>query len=193
MTRLACVMVLWLCYTNAVAQSINADGTVAGPGVAIGPPPSSGKFVYIEQIGNGNTVYMKQAGDGEQRALIVNHGDNNELTILQHDSGTHTASMGTEPTAAHSVNSNNNLVILQQGTGNHMASVVLSDPVANSNNTASISQSGGVGADKQFTLQLSGSGISATVVQDNPIVADSASMSIQCLSPPCTGYSYVKH
>jgi hypothetical protein len=176
-----------------VAQSINADGTIAGPGVTMGPPQSNGKFVYIEQIGNGNTTYVKQAQDGEQKALIVNHGDNNELTILQHDSGSHIASMGTDSTAANSVNSNNNLVILQQGAGNHKASMVLSDPIANSNNTASISQSGGLGADKQFTLQLSGSGIGATVVQDNPTIPDSASMSIQCLTPPCTGYSYVKH
>ena len=175
------IMIAMLLATPAAAQSL---GLAPAPG---------GKFVYIEQIGDTNTTYVKQVGDGEQHALIVNHGDNNELTILQHDSGNHTASIGPDPTAPSSVNSNNNLVILQQGAGNHMASIVMSDPVANSNNTASISQSGGVGADKQFTLQLSGSGISATVVQDNPIVADSASMSIQCLSPPCTGYSYVKH
>jgi hypothetical protein len=173
-------VLIWLCFTvPALSQSLSVP---------------SGKFVYIEQIGNNNSAYVEQVDDGEQRALIVTHGDGNDITILQHGSGSHMASIGPDgATAANSINNSNEITILQTGDGNHSASVVMSDTAANSNNTASITQSGGAGADKQFTLQLSGSNIGATVVQDNPTVPDSSSMSIQCYTGSCTGYSYVKH
>ena len=74
-----------------------------------------------------------------------------------------------------------------------MASILFQNGATNNNNTASITQAGGVGANKQFTLQLNGSGIGATVVQDNATTPDSSSMSITCLTPPCGGYSYIKH
>jgi hypothetical protein len=181
-------LLIWLLLSStAAAQSINM-----GPGMVM--PPLAGKFVYIDQIGDNNVTYVKQVDSGNQQAVIVSHGDNNNVTVLQHDAGDHRATVGPDgAAAANSVNSSNDITILQTGDGNHRASVVLSDPVSNSNNTASINQSGGVGADKSFTLQLSGSNIGATVIQDNPTTPDSASMSISCYTGSCKGYSYVKH
>jgi len=156
-------------------------------------PPSYGNFVYIDQIGNSNTTTVEQYDNEKKQAAVVNNGDNNDFYILQQGTGNHIAAITPSSGAANATNNNNNFSISQSGAGNHTASILMMDTTANSNNTASITQSGGVGANKQFTLQLQGSGIGATVVQDNPTTPDSASMSIQCVSPPCTGYSYTKH
>jgi hypothetical protein len=88
-------------------------------------------------------------------------------------------------------NNNNTLTILQSGSGNHTAAINLDASTVNTNNGAAIHQSGD--ADKSFTLNLSGSGITAKVLQDNPLTPDSGSMSIQCYTKNCTGYSYIKH
>jgi hypothetical protein len=155
-------------------------------------PPAAGNFVYIDQIGNNNTIVVTQEDSDQKRAAIISNGDNNDYSIVQQGTGNHTAMIG--PSAGNtSINNSNLLSILQQGAGNHTASILFSNPISTSNNTASITQKGGVGADKQFTLQLQGSGIGATVIQDNPTTPDSSTMSIQCLTPPCNGYSYTKH
>jgi len=176
--------------STAAAQTVGAAGT--GPAVAM--PAANSKFVYIEQIGDNNTAYVKQVDSGNQQAMVVTHGDSNNITILQHDRGDHRATVGADGmVASNSINSGNDITILQTGDGNHRASVVMSDPVSNSNNTASIMQRGSVGADKSFVLQLSGSNIGATVVQDNLTTPDAAKMSISCYTGSCKGYSYVKH
>ena len=162
---------------------------------------AAGNMVYIDQVGDNNHISIKQNDGDNKSAIVLNQGDGNEQNIAQRGLGTDQAFIGTPPVGMSQgqflpnttaqTNSNNLLSIVQMGTGNHTAAINLDSTVSNNNNTASILQSGD--ANKSFTLQLSGSGIGATVVQDNPTVADSASMSIQCLSPPCTGYSYIKH
>ena len=156
-------------------------------------PPAMGNFVYIDQIGNNNNIVVYQEDSDQKRAAIFNAGDSNDLSIVQQGMGNHTALIGPSVNNTTSYNNSNILNILQQGAGNHTASIMLADPVSNSNNTASITQKGGVGANKQFTLQIQGNGIGATVIQDNLTVPDSGTMSIQCLTPPCSGYSYTKH
>ena len=156
-------------------------------------PPAAGNFVYIDQIGNNNTIVVTQEDSDQKRAAIINNGDNNDLAITQQGTGNHTSSISPILNNTTSINSNNILNILQQGAGNHTASILFTNPTTNNNNNASITQKGGVGADKQFTLQLQGNGIGVTVIQDNLTMPDSSSLSIQCLTPPCTGYSYVKH
>lgn len=167
---------------EALAQSFSSPPSI----------PAYGNFVYIDQIGSNNNVSVQQTDTGQMRASALLKGDLNDLTILQQGSGNHTAQVGPTSTSTNSANNNNTLSILQQGNGNHTASILFSNPTTNNNNTASITQKGGVGADKQFTLQMNGSGIGVTVLQDNPLTPDSASMSIMCLTPPCTGYSYSK-
>jgi hypothetical protein len=154
--------------------------------------PATGNFVYIDQIGNYNNTYVTQEDSDTKRAMVTNNGDYNDFTVIQQGNGNHTASIGPTNTAPNSNNNNNNLSILQQGNGNHTASILFADPISNNNNTASIVQKGNSGADKQFTLTLQGSGIGASVLQDNLLTPDSGSMNIQCLTPPCTGYSYIR-
>lgn len=154
--------------------------------------PTSGNLVYIDQVGGNNTIYVEQKDLDIKAALVVNKGDNNDFSISQQGTGTHIAAITPSVGATNSSNNNNVISIQQSGAGNHTASVLFDDPVANSNNVASIVQAGGIGANKQFTLQLQGSGITANVLQDNATVANSGSMSIQCLTPPCTGYSYTR-
>ena len=158
------------------------------------PPtiPAAGNFVYIDQIGNNNNIVVYQEDSDQKRAAVITNGDSNDYSVIQQGNGNHTAMIGTSGTTNTSTNSNNILSILQQGAGNHTASILFGNPITNNNNDASIVQKGGVGADKQFTLQLQGSGIEAKVLQDNPTTSDSGTMSIQCLAPPCTGYRYTK-
>jgi hypothetical protein len=154
--------------------------------------PTSGNLVYIDQVGGNNTIYVEQKDIDIKAALVINTGDNNDFSISQQGMGSHIASISPSSSAKNSVNNNNTISIQQSGSGNHVASVILDDPVANSNNVASIVQAGGVGANKQFTLQLQGSGITANVLQDNATTPNAGTMSIQCLTPPCTGYSYTR-
>jgi hypothetical protein len=54
-------------------------------------------------------------------------------------------------------------------------------------------QSGGVGADKSFSLNMNGTtGATVTVQQTNPTQSNSGSMSISCTSGSCGGYSYIR-
>ena len=150
----------------------------------------TGNQVYIEQVGNNNIVYVEQKDLDIKAASVVNKGDNNDFSISQQGLGNHTATI--TPSVTTSVNNNNTISIQQSGAGNHTANVLLDDPVANSNNVASIVQAGGVGANKQFTLQLQGSSIGVNVLQDNATMPNAGTMLIQCLTPPCSGYSYTR-
>jgi hypothetical protein len=163
----------------------------------------AGNSVYIDQIGSNNDTTVTQLGSTDKTAIILNKGDSNTINITQEDIGNHTAFIGTPPTQAPSNqnnqsyvyptnnnNSNNNLSIVQIGSGNHSAAINLDPTTPTSNNTATILQGGA--ANKSFNLSLSGSSITANIIQDSATVPDAASMSIQCLTPPCNGYSYSK-
>ena len=156
--------------------------------------------VYIDQVGDSNTIYVNQYGTGDSQAILLNEGDGNDLSIIQQGSGDHSAFIGTPPsgmlgnsyvTTPGQGNSYNDFTIYQSGSGNHTAAINLDHTVVNNNNTATIDQEGA--ANKQFTLNLSGSNIGVTVTQDNATTPDSGSMSIQCYTGSCQGYSYTKH
>jgi len=194
-------LILLLLATPVYSQSILVSPIVSSAGSV---STSSSNSVYIDQIGNNNTTYIDQNGSTNKSITILNGGNNNTISIFQQDSGNQQAFIGTVPDKPGPVNNNqfvfpntnnnnnnNTLSIVQTGSGNHIAAINLDPTTSNSNNTASIMQSGT--ANKSFNLNLSGSGIGASIVQDNPTVPDSASMSIQCLTPPCNGYSYIKH
>jgi hypothetical protein len=176
-------ILLFLLFSSAAsAQSLSTSSL-----------PAAGNFVYIDQIGNSNNIYISQENNDTKKAMIVNNGDYNEFNIIQQGNGNHIAAISPTNTAPNSNNNNNNINILQQGNGNNTASILFADPVSNNSNTATIIQKGNAGADKQFTLTLQGSGIAASVTQDNLLIPDSGSMNIQCLTPPCSGYSYTRH
>lgn len=191
-------LILLLLATPVYSQSILVSPIVSSDG---GFTTSSSNSVYIDQIGNNNLTYIDQNGSTNKSITILNGGNNNTISVFQQDSGTQQAFIGTVPDKPGPVNNNqfvfpntnnnnNTLSIVQTGSGNHIAAINLDPTTSNSNNTASIMQGGA--ANKSFNLNLSGSGIGATVIQDNPTTPDSASMSIQCLTPPCSGYSYSK-
>lgn len=157
------------------------------------PVLAQSNLVTIDQIGSRNTIAVDQKDGGGKATTIRNSGDDNQFIILQQGTGQHTAEIKKDAAAPNSVNGSNTLSIIQDGAGSHNAVILLKDPAANSNNNATISQSGGVGANKTFTLGLEGSGIGVNVVQNNPGLADTGSMNIQCLTPPCGGYSYIRN
>ena len=163
-------------------------------------PVYAADTVYIDQVGDVNNITVNQSAGDSHTAIILNQGNNNQMNIIQQGPGAHMAFMGTPP-ASQNVNgfvtniapnnSNNMLNIFQTGSGSHTAAINLDKTTSNNNNTASIQQAGS--APKSFVFNLSGSGISATAVQDNATIPDTGSMNIQCLTPPCSGYSYVRH
>jgi hypothetical protein len=156
--------------------------------------------VYIDQVGDVNNITINQKSGDNQTAIVLNQGNNNQFNIIQEGPGAHMAFIGTPPAGQNSGgfvtsiapnNSNNLLNIFQTGSGNHTAAINLDKTTSNNNNSATIQQAGSV--PKSFVFNLSGSGITANALQDNLLTPDSASMSIQCLTPPCSGYSYVRH
>ena len=157
------------------------------------PALAQSNLVTIDQIGSRNTIAVDQRDGGGKTATLQNSGDDNQFIILQQGTGQHTAEIKKDAAASSSVNGSNILTILQDGAGNHSASILLKNSTANSNNAATINQSGGVGTNKTFTLGLEGSGIGVTVTQNNPLLPDTGSMNIQCLTPPCGGYSYTRN
>jgi hypothetical protein len=155
--------------------------------------------VYIDQVGDLNTITVNQSAGDSQTAIILNQGHNNQFGITQQGPGAHMAFIGTPPagqsggnfiTSIAPNNSNNLLNIFQTGSGNHTAAINLDKTTSNNNNSATIQQAGS--APKSFVFNLSGSGITANALQDNALTPDVSSMSIQCLTPPCSGYSYSK-
>jgi hypothetical protein len=168
--------------------------------------------VYIEQIGDNNTIYVSQDGAHHASVLIgkTAASDNNYVYIEQKDIGAKSANVEI-PSGI-----NNTINIFQQGTGNHQASIqnlygssnaisitqsgagthsftALGGPGStNSGNTISATQSGGIGADKSFALNLNGTSGATVEVTQTSTTGNTGSMTIQCLPGSCGSYSYVR-
>lgn len=153
-------------------------------------PALAQNTVYIDQIGNNNTITVDQTTQSKS-TTITTKGDWNEFTVNQQGTGNHSSSI----TQTHTMSSNNNNIfsVDQRGQGNHTANILMNNATANNSNNASILQNGDTGANKTFNLTLNGSGIGVTVTQNNLTVPDVGSMTITCLTPPCTGYSYTRN
>jgi len=167
--------------------------------LAIITPVYAADTVYIDQVGDLNNITVNQKDSDSKTAIVLNQGNNNQLAIIQEGTGAHMAFIGTPPagqsganfiTSIAPNNNNNILTIFQTGSGNHTAAINLDKTTSNNNNSAVIQQAGS--APKSFVFNLSGSGITANALQDNPLTPDASSMSIQCLTPPCSGYTYTK-
>jgi hypothetical protein len=162
-------------------------------------PVYAADSVYIDQVGDLNTITVNQKSGDNQTAIILNQGHNNQMNIIQEGPGAHMAFIGTPPASQNANafvtniapnNNNNILTIFQTGPGSHTAAINLDKTTSNNNNNATIQQAGS--APKSFVFNLTGSGITANALQDNALTPDVSSMSIQCLTPPCSGYSYSK-
>ena len=171
--------------------------------------------ITVDQVGSYNTTTITQDGNGH--VATVNTGqatdvDNTTLTILQQGTGTKTATVSIPSGINNSVNiqqdgagnhvasiqnlngSGNGISVTQLGAGKHEFNVIAGTGTTNNGNTITGNQSGGVGADKWFNVNLNGAtGATVNVVQDNATTADQASMNIQCLSGTCGTFSYIKH
>jgi len=147
--------------------------------------------VYIDQIGNSNQITVEQKDTDGKSVNIVNEGDLNIINILQQGTGSHTTTVSSTVNNT-GVNNNNLIDVTQSGAGNHTANIKFDNGAnGSSNNDVKLTQSGS--ANKQFNLTLQGNGIGFVGVQDNLTIPDAMSMSISCLTPPCTGYTYTKH
>lgn len=171
--------------------------------------------IIVDQVGNNNTFNIDQIGTGHQTAVnlgAVSDVDSTYIAIQQKDSGAKTVAVGIQSGISNSVNilqegtgnhvasvqnltgSGNNITVNQSGAGKHELNVIGGAGVTTTGTTVSGVQSGGVGADKWFNVNLNGStGAIVNVTQDNATTADQASMNIQCLSGTCGTFSYIKH
>lgn len=168
--------------------------------------------INIDQIGSYNTVIVTQ--DGTTQSATINLGknsaaDNNYVAITQQGTGNKTAAVdlpsginnsvvmfqdgaGNHTAAIQNLNGTaNNINIGQTGAGNHTMNITGANGVTNSGNTITTEQSGGVGADKSFQLNLNGTtGATVNVQQTNPITPNTGSMTIQCIT--CGTYNYTR-
>jgi hypothetical protein len=208
------LLVLWILslffLPTARAQ---ADLTTA-PGLSVSPAVTnnSNNLVYIDQIGNNNTVIIGQ--DGAAHSATVTMGrdtpvDNTYVNIVQQGTGAKTATVdipggynnsvilfqdgaGNHTAAIQNLNgAANNINFSQTGAGTHSMSVIGAAGATNSGDTITATQSGGAGADKSFQLNLNGtSGATVNVQQTNPTTPNTGSMSIQCVT--CGTYNYIR-
>lgn len=134
------------------------------------------------------TINIEQRDSGIKTATVdIPSGINNGINILQQGTGNHTASIQNLNGSGNSININ------QDGAGNHEFNVIGANGSTNSGNTINATQSGGVGADKWFQVNLSGAtGATVNVQQTNPTQASQGSMNIQC-SSGCGTWSYIRN
>jgi hypothetical protein len=184
---------------------VNLDGT------AIYATPSNNS-VYVDQIGSNNTVIITQDGTAQSAAVIMGKDsavDNNYLAISQQGPGPKTAKIEIPSGINNSVSINqsgagnhyagiqnlagtaNNITVGQSGAGNHTMAIAGAPGTTNSGNTVTTEQSGGVGADKAFQLNLNGTnGATVNIQQTNPTTPNAGSMTIQCVT--CGTYNYIR-
>lgn len=170
--------------------------------------------IMVDQVGSNNTFNIDQIGNGHQTAvnlgatsdvdstyiaiqqkdagakttaIEIRSGINNSVTVLQEGTGNHVASV-------QNLNgSGNSVTVNQTGTGKHEFNVVGGTGSTTTATAITGNQSGPVGSDKWFAVNLNGSvGATVNVVQDGAAV-DQASMNIQCLAGTCGTFSYIKH
>jgi archaellin len=196
--------------TNTQAQTIvgvNFDGTAIYA-------PVGGNFIHIDQVGSNNTTTVTQDGDGHSAVVTAGSGTspveynmfsitqtggaktagidlrsgmNNTLSTLQEGTGNHNANI------TNFIGSGNQVSIYQGGAGNHTFNVTNPNSATNNGNVVNATQTGGVGANKQFDLQFNGAtGASVTIQQTNPTQPDLGGMNIQCNPCGAGNWSYIR-
>ena len=155
---------------------VTQDGTTQSATISLGKTSAvDNTYVSITQQGTG----AKTAG------VDMPSGYNNSVVMFQDGAGAHTAAIQNLNGAA------NNMNFSQTGAGNHSVTVTGSVGSTNSGNTINTEQSGGVGADKSFSLNLNGTNAATVNIQQtNPTTPNTGSMSIQCIT--CGTYNYLR-
>lgn len=136
-------------------------------------------IVYIEQVGNYNTITIEQTGTTNNYASSVGSGDNNSIDINQSATDSTATnyveltvtgnnntvdivqnSTGGSKSAFVTVNNNNNTVTLtQKDSGNHYANIM----VTGGDKTVTVTQQGSAG--HHANVELSGSATEFTLTQ----------------------------
>jgi fibronectin-binding autotransporter adhesin len=135
--------------------------------------------VYIEQIGDVNTVVVQQTGTRNNYAEYNGNGNNNIVNVTQSGNASTTANYtelningnsnavnltqnstgGSKGIFATVNNSNNSLTVLQKDAGSHYAEVLLNG----GNKTVDVTQQGSAG--HQARIELSGAPVGLTLTQ----------------------------
>ena len=157
--------------------------------------------VYIDQIGDNNNITITQSDAQHVTSIImgkVNNANNNSINVTQQDTGIKTTNItlnagiynnltisqqgiGNHVSSVMNLNgSNNGITINQSGTGSHTFNVDNWTGSTNTGNNINATQSGGVGANKWFQVNLNGAIGSTVNVQQTGSSPDSASMLINC-------------
>jgi len=187
---------------NQINQGLN-------PGVAI-PAAST---VYVDQIGNYNTINIEQKDTVGHSATVtmgkLSDVDHTTVSILQQGTGTKTASVeikagtynnavinqdgaGNHLASIQNLNgSNNGITVTQSGAGQHEFNVIGGAGTTNSNNSITATQSGGIGAEKWFNVWLNGANGATVNVQQTDNNPGQASFNIQCQTG-CGAWSYIR-
>ena len=205
------IVILWVVIYIFLAPSAHAQANLTtAPDLSVAPATNNNNLVYVDQIGNNNTVVIGQ--DGTAHAATVTLGrdtpvDNTYVNITQQGTGAKTAGVdipagynntvimfqdgaGNHTAAIQNLNgAANNINFSQTGAGNHSMTVVGATGATNSGDTINATQTGS--GDKAFQLNLNGtSGATVNVQQTNPTQSNFGSMTIQCVT--CGTYNYTR-
>jgi hypothetical protein len=169
-------------------------------------------YMYIEQVGSSNQFTLSQDGSGHSATLNLGLSgglDTSTINVTQQGLGTKTTNIELTSGYSNSVSINqdgngshsatiqsfagsaNNISINQSGSSNNTFTLVGSG--SNNANNINATQSGSIGADKSFTLNMnSTNGATVTIQQTNTTTPNTGSMSISCYSG-CGSYSYIRN
>jgi hypothetical protein len=161
------------------ASSFNANATNIAKVDAFINRTTADSQVYIEQIGNQNTITVNQTGTRNNYTKYYGNGSSNDITITQSGNGstvanyidlsvtgnsntvnlTQTSTGGGKGIFATVNNSNNSLIVEQKDSGSHYAEISLTG----GNKSVNLTQQGSAG--HMANISLSGNSTSLNLTQ----------------------------
>jgi hypothetical protein len=164
---------------GAQSMLINGNNNSVTINQGTATTPLGNNLTEVSVTGDGNVVSITQQ-QNKKFAEVVLNGVGNQMNIQQLGSN--------EKTLFINMLGNSNVInTLQQGAGAHF--IDINAPYGGA--IIDVTQDGS--AQKLFQLFINNPGVGVTVVQNNPTISDSASMTITCTTGPCNGYSYTKN
>lgn len=159
------------------SASFSADNTKIVKLQQFSNRTTSDSQVYIDQIGNSNTVTINQSGTKNNYAKYTGNGSFDNVSITQSS----TSSTATNYTDLSVIGNNNNVTVTQQSTGGTKGAFI---GVTNNNNTVTLQQKDN-GSD-YANISLSGGNKTVNVLQqgsaahmaDITLTGDPASLSL---------------
>ena len=159
-------VVPWICCGGSSA-SFNANSTYINQVSTFIARTSNDSQVYIQQVGDGNTITVNQSGTKNNYAYISNSGSNNNISVSQ------SGNANTQTNYSYDIinGSNNTVNVTQTSTGGAKGSFLI---VQNNGNMATISQTdsgshyaevGLSGGSKTVNVQQSGSASQMASIQ----------------------------